>query len=169
MQVIIPAPACPEPHRLDVSASSPMKVLVLHSELGVLRGGGENFTKSLFTAFAARGHRVAAAFVADRHANYPIPLPSNIEPIPIRGWWSRSLGQKTFFAIGQYSFFNGRLKLIRDRFQEAASWRVIRWHNRRFQRKVSSNWRNAWVISTRYTFMVMWIWPPRWPLTFRRF
>src|SRR5258708_32145532 len=39
-----------------------MKVLVLHSELGVLRGGGENFTRNLFAAFAERGHSVAAAF-----------------------------------------------------------------------------------------------------------
>ena len=42
-----------------------MKVLVLHSELGVLWGGGETFTTSLFVAFARRGHRVTAAFVAD--------------------------------------------------------------------------------------------------------
>ena len=40
-----------------------MNVLVLHSQLGVLRGGGENFTRNLFVAFAARGHKVAAAFV----------------------------------------------------------------------------------------------------------
>src|SRR5215475_9094251 len=76
-----------------------MKVLVLHSELGVLRGGGENFTRNLFAAFAARGHHVAAAFVADRHGRYPIPLPSFIEPMPIRGWWSRKLGQATLSSM----------------------------------------------------------------------
>jgi hypothetical protein len=42
-----------------------MKILVLHSELGVLRGGGENFTRNVFVAFAERGHDVSAAFIAD--------------------------------------------------------------------------------------------------------
>jgi glycosyltransferase involved in cell wall biosynthesis len=113
-----------------------MKVLVLHSELGVLRGGGENFTKNLFTAFAARGHHVTAAFVADRSAHYPIPLPPSIEPIPIRGWWSRNLGQTILSTVGRRPFLNGHLDPMRHRLQEAVSWRVIRWHNRRFQRKV---------------------------------
>jgi glycosyltransferase involved in cell wall biosynthesis len=102
----------------------------------VLRGGGENFTRNLFTAFAARGHRVAAAFTADRRANYLLPLPPSIDPIPIRGWWSRGLGQSLFFTLGQRTFLTGRCKVIRDRAQEAVSWRVIRWHNRRFHRKV---------------------------------
>ena len=39
-----------------------MNILVLHSELGVLRGGGENFTRNLFAAFHKRGHDVRAAF-----------------------------------------------------------------------------------------------------------
>ena len=56
-----------------------MNVLVLHSELGVLRGGGENFSRNLFTAFAERGHRIAAAFVADHNGRYPLPLPSAIQ------------------------------------------------------------------------------------------
>jgi hypothetical protein len=42
-----------------------MKILVLHSELGVLRGGGENFTRNLFDALHKRGHQVVAAFLAD--------------------------------------------------------------------------------------------------------
>src|SRR5439155_16769378 len=76
-----------------------VKVLVIHSELGVLRGGGENFTRNLFSAFASRGHEVKAAFLADNKRNYPIPLPSNIEPIPIPGWWSRNAGQRAFSSI----------------------------------------------------------------------
>jgi hypothetical protein len=78
-----------------------MNVLVLHSELGVLRGGGENFTRNLFTAFAERGHCVAAAFVADHNGSYPLPLPAVIQPIPIRGWWSSSLGQATLSSLGR--------------------------------------------------------------------
>src|SRR2546426_8541640 len=112
-----------------------LNVLVLHSELGVLRGGGENFTRNLFIAFAKRGHRVAAAFVADRSGRYPIPLPSSIQPMPIKGWWSRNFGQATLSAVGR--FFPGESPLRKkwDYIQEAVSWRAIRWHNRRFQRR----------------------------------
>jgi glycosyltransferase involved in cell wall biosynthesis len=113
-----------------------MNVLVLHSELGVLRGGGENFTRNLFTAFAERGHGVAAAFIADRNGKYPIPLPSVIYPIPIRGWWSRNLGQAMLSGITRHVPLNGRLKPVCDRFQGGISWRVVRWHNQRFQLKV---------------------------------
>src|SRR5438876_9144538 len=77
-----------------------VKVLILHSELGVLRGGGENFTRNLFVAFAKRGHDVAAAFVANRNSKYLIPLPAHIKPIPIAGWWSRKLGQEFLSSIG---------------------------------------------------------------------
>src|SRR5215510_4502560 len=113
-----------------------MKVLVLHSELGVPRGGGENFTRNLFAAFAARGHHVAAAFVADRNARYPIALPSSIEPIPIRGWWSRKPGQATLSSIGSCIPFESRLRREWDRVREAICWRTIMWHNRRFQRRI---------------------------------
>src|SRR5712691_9530403 len=111
-----------------------MKVLILQSELGVLRGGGENFTRNLFTAFAARGHRVAAAFVTDRRGRYPIPLPSSIEPLPIRGWWSRKLGQATLSSVGSCIPFESRFRMGWDRVQEAICWRTVRWHDRRFQR-----------------------------------
>ncbi len=58
-----------------------MRVLVLHSELGVLRGGGENFTRNLFAAFGERGHHVSACFVADlaggiRYLCQPASTPS---------------------------------------------------------------------------------------------
>jgi glycosyltransferase involved in cell wall biosynthesis len=113
-----------------------MKVLVLHSELGVLRGGGENVTKNLFSAFSERGHHVAAAFVADRRGRYAVPLPATIEPIPLNGWWSRNLGDRLFGTLGLDTCDAGPLTGIRDRAQEAISWRAIRWHNRRFERRV---------------------------------
>src|SRR5438445_430440 len=113
-----------------------MNVLILHSELGVLRGGGENFTRNLFRAFARRGHRVAAAFVADRNGRYLIALPSEINPIPICGWWSRNLGQTLLSSVAQRLPLNRRLKFVWNRCQGAMSWRVIRWHNERFQRRV---------------------------------
>src|SRR5262249_28894412 len=113
-----------------------MKVLILHSELGVLRGGGENFTRNLFTAFAKRGHRIAAAFVAKRNGKYPIPLPSSIQPIPIAGRWSRKLGQATLTVLGRSLSYEGSLRKKWDYLQEAISWRTIRWHDHRFQRRV---------------------------------
>src|SRR5438093_1432952 len=119
-----------------------MKVLILHSELGVLRGGGENFTRNLFSAFAARGHHVAAAFVADRRSRYPIPLPSGIEPIPLPGWWSRKLGQAALSAIGRRIPPTSQLSLEWGRLQEKISWRSIGWHNRRFRSRVEQKFRN---------------------------
>ena len=121
-----------------------MKVLVLHSELGVLRGGGENFTRNLFAAFAARGHHVAAAFVADRHGRYPIPLPSFIEPMPIRGWWSRKLGQATLSSMSNCLPCESWFRAEWDRVQEAICWRTVRWHDQRFQRRVEHELACRW-------------------------
>jgi glycosyltransferase involved in cell wall biosynthesis len=121
-----------------------MKVLVLHSELGVLHGGGETVTRNLFTAFAERGHHVAAAFVADRSGRYPIPLPSCIEPIPISGWWSRKLGQATLSSIGSRLPRQKRLVAAWDRLQEALCWRTIRWHNRRFESRIEHAFAHRW-------------------------
>jgi glycosyltransferase involved in cell wall biosynthesis len=121
-----------------------VKILVLHSELGVLRGGGENFTRNLFTAFAHRGHRVAAAFVAHRLRGYPIPLPASLEPIPIRGWWSRKLGQATLSLVGGLLPAGSRIRAEWDRAQDALCWRTIRWHRRRFQKRVERDLTHRW-------------------------
>jgi glycosyltransferase involved in cell wall biosynthesis len=121
-----------------------VKVLILQSELGVLRGGGESFTRNLFAAFAARGHQVAAAFVADRSGRYSIPLPPSIQPIPIRGWWSRKLGQTTLSCLGSCIPFGGRLRTEWDRAQEALCWRTIMWHNSRFQRRIEHEFAQRW-------------------------
>lgn len=120
-----------------------MKVLVLQSELGVLRGGGENFTRNVFTAFATRGHRVAAAFVADHSGRYPIPLPPSIEPIPMRGWWSRKLGQTVLSSISSCMPCN-RFRVGWDRVQEAICWRTVRWHSRRFQHQIECEFASRW-------------------------
>lgn len=121
-----------------------MNVLVLHSELGVLRGGGENFTRNLFSAFAERGHRVSAAFVADRSGRYPIPLPPLIEPFPIKGWWSNNLGQATLSSTGFYLPRVIRTRLQWDRIQEGFSWRAFDWHKRRFQRRAETEFSSRW-------------------------
>jgi len=113
-----------------------MKVLVLQSELGVLRGGGENFTRNLFTAFAARGHRVMAAFVADCRGKYRLPLPPSIEPIPLPGWWVRNLGQATLSSVSRYMPYTSQFRTQWNRLQEAIAWRTVAWYNRRFQRRV---------------------------------
>jgi hypothetical protein len=77
-----------------------MKVLALHSELGVLWGGGETFTTNLLAAFAERGHRVTAVFVADHRGRYPRALPDCFEVVPVSGWWSRKLGQTALSSLG---------------------------------------------------------------------
>jgi glycosyltransferase involved in cell wall biosynthesis len=121
-----------------------MKVLVLHSELGVLRGGGENFTRNLFQVFAERGHGVMAAFVADYSKRYSFSPPRGIEPFPIPGWWSRNFGQATLSAIGRVFSEGSQLRKKWDYLQEAVSWRIIRWHNCRFRRRVERIFSNRW-------------------------
>lgn len=121
-----------------------MKLLVIHSELGVLRGGGENFTRNLFSAFAARGHNIKATFLADRRSSYPIPLPANIEPIPIPGWWSRNAGQEMFSRMRSYIPRIHQCQVALDRLQDAVSWRVLRWHEGRFERRVEREFAGRW-------------------------
>src|SRR5262249_52553284 len=121
-----------------------MKVLILHSELGVLRGGGENFTRSLFTAFAQRGHRIAAAFAADIATNYPIPLPSGIQPIPIAGWWSPNLLQAKLSAIGRCFPSESRMRKEWNRIQQRISGRTFSWHKRRFELRVQRDFSARW-------------------------
>lgn len=121
-----------------------MKVLVLHSQLGVLQGGGETFTRNLFTAFAERGHQVSAAFVADRCGRWPFPLPPCLEPIPVAGSWSGDLGQATLSAIGRCFPSESRYKKAWDRIQSGIGWRIFRWHNGRFQRRVERDFAARW-------------------------
>lgn len=121
-----------------------MKILVLHSELGVLRGGGENYTRNLFSEFVKRGHQVSAAFIADSHGKYSLPLPAGIEPIPIPGWWSRKFGQATLSRVGEYIPSNSRLGTYWNRGQEALCWRTVRWHARRFQRRIERDFAHRW-------------------------
>ena len=117
---------------------------MLHSELGVLRGGGENFTRNLFTAFAERGHSVAAAFVADYRSQYPMPLPLSIQGVPLNGWWSRNFGQTALSVIGRSFPHDDRLRRRWDYFRDAISWRAIRWHNYRFQQRVERVFSTRW-------------------------
>jgi len=121
-----------------------MNVLVVHSELGVLRGGGENFTRNLFTAFAQRGHNVSAAFLADRTGRYPITLPARIKPIPITGWWSRNPGQRAISCLRRYLPSGQRYQRAWDRLQQGASWRAVRWHDRRFERRLERDFAHLW-------------------------
>jgi glycosyltransferase involved in cell wall biosynthesis len=119
-----------------------MNLLVLQSELGVLWGGGETFTTSLFQAFARRGHRVTATFVADYRGRYPRALPACFEPVPLRGWWSRKLGQATLSCVGER--LPAVVKPKWDRVQNAVCWRTVQWHNQRFQRRVETAFADRW-------------------------
>ena len=121
-----------------------MNILVVHSELGVLRGGGENFTKNLFLAFAERGHDVSAAFIADHRGYYPIVLPAKIRPIPLAGYWSRKLGQEALSNVAGWIPRGTQLRVLWDRLQEAISWRTVRWHDRRFTRRIELEFGGRW-------------------------
>jgi glycosyltransferase involved in cell wall biosynthesis len=113
-----------------------MKILVVHSELGVLRGGGENFTRNLFLAFAKRGHDVSATFIADFNGKYPLLLPPKISPIPLAGYWSRKLGQEALSNVAGLIPQGTRVRAHWDRVQEAICWRTVRWHDWRFTRRI---------------------------------
>jgi glycosyltransferase involved in cell wall biosynthesis len=119
-----------------------VRILALHSELGVLWGGGETFTTNLLVAFADRGHQVTAAFVADRRGRYPRTLPGCFEILPVSGWWSRKLGQAALSSFGAH--LPGRLKPEWDRLLEALCWRTIRWHNDRFHRRIEDIFASQW-------------------------
>lgn len=121
-----------------------MKILVIHSELGVLFGGGEYFTRNLFTEFMKRGHEVSAAFIADQQGRYPNSIPAGIEPIPLCGWWSRKFGQDMLSRAGEFIPNNSRLKKFWNQGQEALCWRTIRWHARRVQRRIEIDFACRW-------------------------
>ncbi len=121
-----------------------MKVLVIQSELGVLRGGGENFTRNLFEAFAARGHNVWATFIADPRGQYPIALPPSFRALPLAGCWSRKLGQDVLSTMAAWMPKHTPLRAQWDRVQTAICWRTVRWHDRRFTRRVELEFRGRW-------------------------
>jgi glycosyltransferase involved in cell wall biosynthesis len=120
-----------------------MKILVIHSELGVLRGGGENFTKNLFTALAERGHDVFAMFIAGPEGRYPFSLPEQIKPIPLAGYWSRKLGQQLLSNLARQIPWT-TLREKWEHVQEAICWRTIRWHDRRFTVRVLHEFAQRW-------------------------
>ena len=121
-----------------------MKILVLQSELGVLRGGGENFTRYLFDAFARRGHHVAAVFAANLRGRYPIQLPAAIEPLPLSGCWSMDFGQGVLAATGRFLPDDGSVRCHWDKVRQALWWRTIRLHNHRFRRRVDVEFARRW-------------------------
>ena len=121
-----------------------MNILVVHSELGVLRGGGENFTKNLFLAFAERGHNVSVAFIADSRGHYPIPLSTKLRLIPLAGRWSRKLGQETLSNVAGWMPQGTQLQAQWNRVQAAICWRTVRWHDRRFTRRIELEFGGRW-------------------------
>jgi glycosyltransferase involved in cell wall biosynthesis len=121
-----------------------MNIVVLHSELGVLRGGGENFTRNLFQALIQRGHQVSAVFIADTNGRYPISLPEGIQPIPLSGFWSRKMGQRTLSRFGAWIPRHLPFRDQWDRVQSAMCWRIVRWHDRRFTRRAAVKLKDRW-------------------------
>ncbi len=121
-----------------------MKVLIVQSELGVLRGGGENFTRNIFQSFAERGHEVWATFIADSRGRYPLVLPPAFRALPLAGCWSRKLGQETISTLGAFMPKRMQLRAHWDRVQAAICWRTVRWHDRRFTRRVEQEFTGRW-------------------------
>ena len=121
-----------------------MNILVVHSELGVLRGGGENFTRNLFLAFVERGHDVSASFIADHRGRYPILLPTKIRPIPLAGYWSRKLGQEALSRVAHRIPQGTQLRTRWDLLQQAICWRTVRWHDRRFTSRIEWEFSGRW-------------------------
>ncbi len=121
-----------------------MRVLVIQSELGVLRGGGENFTRNLFQSFADRGHEVWATFIADYRGQYPLALPPAFRPLPLAGCWSRKLGQDALSTMAACLPKRTQLRAHWDRVQAALCWRTVRWHDERFTRRVEQEFGGRW-------------------------
>lgn len=121
-----------------------MRVLVVQSELGVLRGGGENFTRNLFQSFAERGHEVWATFIADSWGRYPLALPPTFRALPLAGCWSRKLGQDALSTMAGWMPQRTQIRAHWDRVQAAICWRTVRWHDRRFTRRVELEFSGRW-------------------------
>ena len=121
-----------------------VKLLILHSELGVLRGGGENFTRNLFTVMTKRGHEVSAAFAAGVSGRYPVPLPEGIKPIPVRGWWSRKPGQAALSFVARFVPKETTAGRAWRRMMGSMEWRGARWHDRRFHRRIQKEFADRW-------------------------
>jgi glycosyltransferase involved in cell wall biosynthesis len=121
-----------------------VKVLLLQSELGVLRGGGENFTRNLFAAFVERGHEVVAAFTAGPGGRYPLPLPTGMVAVPLSGIWAPNPGQAGLAWAARWLPSDGRARAAWNRVQEGLSWRAFALHNRRFQRTVERRFAGLW-------------------------
>lgn len=121
-----------------------VNILVVQSELGVLRGGGENFTRNLFSAFARRGHQVTATFVADAQGKYPIQLPVEIKSCPLAGYWSRKFGQDVLSSVAAWLPEGLGCRTTWNRIQEALCWRTVRWHDRRFAHRVETEFDGRW-------------------------
>jgi glycosyltransferase involved in cell wall biosynthesis len=121
-----------------------VRILILQSELGVLRGGGENFTRNLFDRLSRRGHRISAAFVAGPSARYPVGLPAGISAEPLSGWWSRRPGQVALSSIARRLRSGSTATTGLDRVVDAVEWRGTRWHDRRFHRRVFHRFSSRW-------------------------
>src|SRR5689334_5065270 len=121
-----------------------MNILVVHSELGVLRGGGENFTRHLFAEFVKRGHEVSVAFVAGPRGGFPVALPPGISPVPIHGFWNRTPGQSVLASIASFIPAESRAAAFFGRVMDSAEWRGARWHYGRFARRVQQEFARRW-------------------------
>ena len=75
---------------------------------------------------------------------YPILLPAKIRPIPLAGYWSRKLGQETLSNVARWMPQGTQLQAQWNRVQAAICWRTVRWHDRRFTRRIELEFGGRW-------------------------
>jgi glycosyltransferase involved in cell wall biosynthesis len=122
-----------------------MRILWLHSELGLLAGGGENFSRQLISALLERGHQITTVCAVPKSGSLPSELPDGVMEIKLSGYWNRQFGQGFLSYLGTVFSPFPHLKSLWANVQMGISWRVIRWHNARFAQRalprLASYWR----------------------------
>lgn len=122
-----------------------MKIIWFHSDISVLNGGGENYSRNLIKALLKRGHQITIVCVASNSESLNNKIPGGITEIQLPGYWNRQFGQKLLAKLGTYFTPYPTLKSIWvNKIQLGISWRVIKWHNTHFAKKameyLSHNW-----------------------------
>lgn len=120
----------------------PLKIIVFHSELGVLNGGGETYTRQLMGHMLSRGHPVTAVFRTSLLGRYPHPLPEGFVQGPVKSIWQRTPGQGALTYIGEMARFLGMSERTWSRIQTGFRNRTIRFYNAHFRALAIDQWRH---------------------------
>jgi glycosyltransferase involved in cell wall biosynthesis len=131
----------------DGARSAPKRMLYVHQDLGLLAGGGENYSRRLIPELVKRGYCIDLYYSArlDGSVPFAFQLPASVILKPLRGVWRRQLGQALLSALGQ-RLARARPDLEKPwkRWQHAVEWRTVYSHNRRFEARVLRQMQDAW-------------------------